>query len=123
MMKWSTHLLVAILLGVVGCSDAPALKQARVSVSGRVSQGGQPVGNVMVSFHPLDNGHVGSFPVKPDGTFLGELVVGNYSYYVAKSTGPNSDAALRKIDPKYYEPDLGRKVAVQGGQELQIALD
>jgi hypothetical protein len=106
-----------------GCSHTPTLKQAPVSVAGQVSKVGQPVGNVLVSFHPLDNGHAGSFPVKPDGTFTGELISGNYAYYVAKSTAPNSDATLKKIDPKYYEPDLGRSIAVQDDHKLLIALD
>jgi hypothetical protein len=77
----------------------------------------------MVTFHPLDVGHPGIFTVNPDGTFSGKLVVGTYSYYVGKSTAPTSEAALKKVDPKYYEADLQRSIAVQDGQELLIALD
>jgi hypothetical protein len=108
---------------MVGCSHAPTLKKAPVSVAGRVSRGGHPVGNVMVSFQPLDKGHVGNFAVKPDGKFTGELIVGDYAYFVGKSTAPNSEAALKKIDPKYFEPDLARRISIEDGQDVLIALD
>ena len=121
-MKFRLLVLTAAVFGA-GCSQTPSLKQAPVSVSGRVSTGGRPVGNLVVSFHPLDNGHVGSFTVKPDGTFIGELIAGHYSYYVGKLTSPNSEAVLKKINPKYYEPDLGRSILVEDSQELLIALD
>jgi hypothetical protein len=88
-----------------------------------VAQGGKPVGNVVVWFHPLDNGHLQNLSVNIDGTFHGELIGGNYSYYVAKSPAPNSALALKTIDPKYFEPDLGRSVNVEFGKELLLALD
>ncbi len=116
-------LVTAVLLNACGCSQAPALKQPPIVVSGKVSQGGQPVGNIVVSFHPLDQGHVGAFPVKPDGSFQGELIPGSYSYYVGKSAIPNAEAALRKVDPKYYEPNLERTIAVNPNEELILALD
>jgi hypothetical protein len=116
-------LLAAILFGELGCTQAPAVKQPPVSVSGRISEGGRPVGNVMVSFHPLDHGHVGSFPVKPDGTFQGELIAGDYAYYVSKLPAPSSEAVLKKVDPKYFEPDLERRIAVVADEPLVIALD
>jgi hypothetical protein len=122
-MKWNAVLLVALVLGAVGCSKSPALKQPPVSVSGRVTQGGQPVGDVVVSFHPLDNGHLCSFPVKPDGTFDGDLIVGNYAYYVGPSSAPTSQALMAKIDAKYYQPDLGRSVSIEPGKEIVLALD
>jgi hypothetical protein len=122
-MKLNALLLAAISLVVVGCSQPTRLNEAPISVSGKVSQGGQPVGDVLVSFQPLERGHPGNFPVNPDGTFQGELIPGNYAYFVGKSTAPKSEAALKKIDPKFYEPNLERKVAIEDGQELLIALD
>ena len=113
----------ALAVGMVGCSPTTSLKESPTSVSGKVSRAGQPFGDVLVSFQPLDHGHLCSFPVKPDGKFQGELISGNYAYYVGQSTAPNSAAALKKIDPKYLEADLGRSVAIQAGQELVIALD
>ena len=79
-------------------------------------KGGQPVGNVVVSFQPLDNGHLSSLPVNPDGSFAGNLIVGNYAYYVGPTAAPTSKAALCGISTtKYYEPDMSRSVAVAPG--------
>lgn len=116
-------MLVGLAFGALGCSQAPPQRTAPVNVTGKVTHAGQPLGNVLVTFHPLDVGHPGIFTVNPDGTFSGELVAGNYSYYVGKSTAPTSDAVIKKVDPKYYEANLERSVAVQDGQEILIALD
>jgi hypothetical protein len=75
------------------------------------------VGNVVVWFHPLDSGHLQSLSVNTDGTFAGELIGGSYSYYVDKSPAPDSAAALRKINPRYYEPDLGRSIDVESARK------
>lgn len=115
--------LAAISCAVIGCTQPTTLKEGPVSVSGKLSKAGQPLGDVMVSFQPLDHGHLASFSVKPDGTFQSELIPGNYAYYVAKSTGPKADAAIKRVDPKFLEADLTRTVAVQSGQELAISLD
>jgi hypothetical protein len=120
--------LYAIVLAVtaaaaMGCSEVTTVKDAPVSISGKVSQGGKPVGNVVVWFHPLDNGHLESLPVNTDGTFIGELIGGNYAYYVGSSLAQNSAAALKKIDPMYYQPDLTRSIAVEFGKEIVLALD
>lgn len=118
-----TALFFGIAVCATGCSNAPAVKDAPVSVTGKVTQGGKPIGNVVVSFHPLDNGHLRSLDVKPDGTFLGEMIAGNYSYYVGKSPAPSSAAALKRIDPKYYEPDLGRSLTIEPGKQIILAFD
>jgi hypothetical protein len=122
-MKKFLVLAAAVAFSGVGCSQAPVVREAPVTVTGKVSNGGLPVGDVMVLFHPLDHGHLGSFPVKPDGTFQGELVAGDYSYYLSQSTTSSSVAALKKVDPKYYEPNLERRISVAAGQEVLIALD
>ncbi len=116
-------LAASVVAGAIGCSHATTMKDSPVSVSGKASQGGKPVSNVVVWFHPLDKGHLKSFPVNSDGTFAGELIGGNYSYYVDKSPAPNAAAALAKIDPKYYAPDLARTVNVEFGKEIVLALD
>ena len=122
-MKLYALALTVAALTVVGCSQPTRLNEAPISVSGKVSQGGQPVGDVQVTFQPLEKGHPGSFPVGADGTFQGELIPGNYAYYVGKSTAPKSDAAIKKIDPKYLEANLTRSIDVVPGQELAIVLD
>ncbi len=123
MVRLNASVLAVLAAGAIGCSDPPVLKDAPVSVSGKLLQGGKPVGNVVVAFHPLDHGHLRSLTVGADGTFQGELIGGNYSYYVENSPTPSSAAALKKIDRKYYEPDLGRNVSVEFGKELVLALD
>jgi hypothetical protein len=109
--------------GALGCSDAPVLKDAPVSISGKVTLGGKPVSHVVLSLHPLDQGHLKSFPVAADGTFQGEAISGNYAYYVEKSAAPNSAATMQRIDPKYHQPDMSRSVSVEFGKELALALD
>jgi hypothetical protein len=123
MFKFKANALFLIAAGTLGCSDAAALKSAPVSVSGKVAQGGKPLANVVVWFQPLDNGHLASLPVNSDGTFRGELIGGRYAYYVGQLPSPNSAAALKKIDSKYYEPNLERSVHVEFGKEIILALD
>jgi hypothetical protein len=93
-----------------------------VSVAGKLSQAGQPVGNVAVTFQPLDTGHMKSLPVKPDGTFQGELNTGTYAYSIVASS-PESQQTLNKLAPQYLEPNLERTITVEAGQELQIVLE
>jgi hypothetical protein len=123
MFRFNASVFAVLAAGAIGCSEAPVLKDTPVSVSGKVLQGGKPVGNVVVAFHPLDHGHLRSLPVAADGSFQGELIGGSYSYYVEKSPAATSATALKKIDPKYYEPDMGRSVNVEFGKELILALD
>lgn len=122
-MKLFALTLAVFTLAVSGCSQPTRLNEAPLSISGKVSQGGQPVGDVHVSFQPLEQGHPVSLPVNADGTFQGELIPGNYAYFVAKSPAPKSEAAIKKIDPKYLEANMTRTIDVQANQELAIALD
>ena len=115
--------LVLSLGAVAGCSSKPAARTAPMAVTGKVTHAGQPVKDVVVTFQPLDVGHVGAFPLKADGTFQGELIAGNYTYYVASSASPTSAAALKKFDPKFHEANLERSIAVAPGQEIILALD
>ncbi len=119
------RLFIALMLiiGPVGCSSEVKLKGTPVSVSGKVSQSGQPFGGMVIIFHPLGDGHVREFPVQKDGTFNGELVSGEYAYYVAKPIVPGAAQAFRTLSPKYFEADLSRTVTVEPGQQLAIALD
>jgi hypothetical protein len=124
-MKLATFLLAALGLAAAGCSGGTELKSTPVSVTGKATKAGQPIGNVTVAFQPLDNGHQRSFPLGADGAFNGELIAGNYAYYVEKPAKPTpADAnALKAIDPKYFEADLSRSVAVESGKELVLAFD
>jgi hypothetical protein len=117
--------LIACLfvVGIFGCSSEVKMKSAPVSVSGKVSQSGQPCGGLVMVFHPLGDGHVREIAVQKDGTFNGELISGDYAYYVAKPATAIPVPALKSVAPRYFEADLGRKVTVEPGQHLAIALD
>jgi hypothetical protein len=115
--------MAVALFTAIGCgASPPGMKSAPVSIRGKVSQAGQPLGNIAVSFHPLDHGHLKSLTVRPDGSFEGELISGTYAYSIAQSSA-DSLPTLRKISPQYLEPDLQRTITVAAGQELLIALD
>jgi hypothetical protein len=116
-------IILLLTLGLLGCGSQAKLKESSVSVSGKVSQGSQPFGGVVMIFQPLGDGHVREFPILKDGTFNGELVSGEYAYYVAKPNVPGATQALRRLSPKYFEADLSRTVAVEPGKQLAIALD
>jgi hypothetical protein len=77
---------------------------------------------VMV-FQPLDDGHMRELPVGKDGTFNGELITGDYAYYVAKPSTAGAGQTMAKLSAKYFEADLSRKVTVETGGQLAIALD
>lgn len=115
--------VLMVIAGLAGCGSDARLKGTPVSVTGRVSQGGQPVGGMVMIFQPLGDGHVREFPVQKDGTFNGELISGKYAYYVAKPTAPAAAQALRNLPPKFFEADLSRTVAVESGNPIAIELN
>ena len=115
-------LIVSMLIvGLLGCGTRTKLKGSPVSVSGKVSQGNQPIGGMVMIFQPLGDGHVREFSIRKDGTFNGELVSGEYAYYIAKPTV--SGAGPRKLPPQYFEANLSRTVSVEPDKLLAITLD
>lgn len=116
-------IVLMITVGLVGCSREVKLKGAPTSVSGKVSQGNQPVGGVLLVFQPLGDGHQREFPTDKDGTFNGELISGEYAYYVAKPAARTAAQPATKVSPQYFEADLSRTVTVEAGKQLTIALD
>lgn len=119
------RLLIAsmFIVGLVGCGAEVKLKGAPVSMSGKASRGGQPVSGMVMVFHPLGDGHVREFPIRKDGTFNGELIGGEYAYYVVKRPVLGAPQAPTKLAPKYFEADLSRTVRVEPEKLLAIALD
>jgi hypothetical protein len=118
--------LIIVLMstvGLTGCGSQAKLKGTPVSVSGKVSQGSQPVSGVVMVFQPLGDGHVREFSIRKDGTFNGELISGEYAYYIAKPTVPGAAKAPIKLSSKYFEADLSRTVSVEPDKLLAIALD
>jgi hypothetical protein len=119
------RLFIALMLtvGLTGCGSRAKLKGSPVSVSGKVSQGSQPVSGMVMIFQPLGDGHVREFSIRKDGTFNGELVSGEYAYYVAKPAVRGSAPPPMRLAPKYFEADLSRTVMVEPDKMLAIALD
>ncbi len=113
------------LLFVVGCSSSVALKSGPTKISGKVSTAdGKPVGGILLTLQPLEDGHMAPIEVAKDGTFSGELIPGKYAYFVGKSaTSKSSDQVLKQLSPKYLEADLNRTVQVTPGEDLAIAFD
>ena len=115
--------VLILAVGLVGCGSSVKLKSPPVSVSGKVSQSGKPVVAGVMVFQPLGDGHVREFPIRKDGSFSGELISGDYAYYVARPAVPAAAQAVRKLPAKYFEADLSRTVSVEPGTQLAIALD
>jgi hypothetical protein len=78
---------------------------------------------VELVFQPLGDGHVKELPIQTNGSFNGELVSGEYAYYVAKPAAPETAASLKTLSPKYFEADLLRTITAEAGKQLAIALD
>jgi hypothetical protein len=116
-------ILMVGLIGLVGCSSEVKLKSAPVSMSGKALRGGQPVSGMVMIFQPLGDGHVREFPINRDGSFKGEVISGEYAYYVAKRPVPSAAPAPIKLSPKYFEADLSRTVTVEPDKLLAIVLD
>ena len=119
------RLLVAsiLIVGLAGCSSGMKLKGPPVNVSGKVLRGSRPVTGIVMIFHPLGDGHVRQFPLHRDGTFNGELICGEYAYYIAKPNVAGAVQAPIKLSAKYFEADLARTVTVEPDKLLAIALE
>jgi hypothetical protein len=115
--------VLILTLGLLGCGSQLTMKQPPASVSGTVSQSGQPAGGVVIVFQPLGDGHPRELPVHKDGTFQGEFVSGEYAYYVARSSILGAGQPTKKLPPKYFAADLSRTVTVEPGKQLAIVLD
>jgi hypothetical protein len=118
-----SFIILMFIVSLAGCGSKANLKKVPVAVSGTVSQGGQPVGGMIMIFQPLGDGHVREFPVQKDGTFNGELISGKYAYYVAKPAVPAAAQMLRNLPPKFFAADLSRTVAVESGSSIAIELN
>jgi hypothetical protein len=116
-------IVATVIFGFVGCGSEVRLQSAPVSVSGKVSQSGRPCGGMVMIFQPLGEGHVREVAVQKNGTFNGDLISGEYAYYVAKPAGPGVAQPANKLAAKYFEADLSRTVTVEPGQQLAISLD
>lgn len=104
---------------MIGCGGDPPQLDGPISVNGKISSGGKPVGGVVINLQPLENGYEKKIEVKPDGTFTVETHAGKYAYYFSPKSGtkkvPNEFAKL-------VEANLDRTVTVAAGEELLVNL-
>jgi hypothetical protein len=112
-----------LLACVAGCGSEVKLKDAPVSMSGKVSHDGQPLGGMVLIFQPLGDGHVREFVIRKDGTFSGEMVSGEYAYYLARPAVQRAAQPAGRLAPQYFAADLSRTVTVEPDSPLAIALD
>ncbi len=107
------------LLLMSGCGGAPPQLAGPVTVDGKVSKGGKPVGGMVINLQPLEEGYEKKIEVKPDGSFTVETHAGKYAYYFTPKSGaskvPAECASLG-------EANLERTVTVAAGQELVVDL-
>lgn len=117
-------LLVLSLLMCVGCGSSGTPQPTPVTVNGKLEMSdGKPIGNLLLTLHPLEGQHPAYIPVGEDGTFKVETISGKYSYFVGKSPAKNSEATLKKVNAKFYEADLTRSIVVSAGQDLKVVIE
>lgn len=111
------------LIVLVGCSGRVAEKQPPGRISGKIVQQGKAVSDVVITFQPLEDGHLVGFPVADDGSFEGEVVPGKYAYFVGKSASKTSEQSLKKIHSKFLEANMDRTIVLARGQNVLISLE
>lgn len=118
-MKMRICVLAVGLLVTIGCGGNPPQLAGPVSVNGKITSGGKPVGGVVLNLQPLEEGYEKKIEVKPDGTFAVETHAGKYAYYFTPKSGssklPTQVASLK-------EANLERTVTVASGEELLVNL-
>jgi hypothetical protein len=119
MIEMRNCVLVLGLMTLIGCGATAPQLAGPVTVNGKVSSGGKPVGGVVLNLQPLEDGYEKKIEVEPDGTFTVETHAGKYAYYFTPKSGtsklPTEVASLR-------EANLERTVTVASGQELLVNL-
>jgi len=112
-------LLLLTIAFMVGCStpDHPA---SSGMCKGKVTMGGSPVGDVMLTLHAVEDGQGMSVKVGTDGTFSSDVVSGKYTYYFAPTSSPKSQEVMSKIPAKYLEGAMDRIIQVRGGEDIVI---
>ncbi len=115
--------LIAFCLAIVslsGCGPSQAEKiGSEVNVSGTVTAGGKPVGNVVLKLQPLEQGYEKIIPLAADGKFTVQTQPGKYAYYFVPKEGTK---AVPASAASYAQASLERTVVVANGQSLDIDL-
>jgi hypothetical protein len=108
-------LSLSLLCLLAGCQYKVAIMNDPVSVSGKLTKGGQPVGNVTLMLQPLETGHMVPLAVGSDGSYKGTVVPGKYAYYLAPSDSGDA-SALSGLDAALQEASMTRTLTIEPGQ-------
>jgi hypothetical protein len=126
---------IALVLSIAatGCGGAKTPRLGRVT--GKVTLGGQPLPDALVTFSPTEKGTQSAGKTGPDGTYtlvygrgINGAVIGEHtvtiSTYVPEMEDPPSPAVPEKVPLKYREGESLPKVAVKSGNNtLDFSLE
>jgi hypothetical protein len=113
--------MLLLILGLTGCGYRdPGKNPDPVEVSGQVTKGGKPVGDVVLNFQPTGDGTQATIPVK-GGAYRGTITPGKYTYYISEAGGKAN--AFASIPEKYREGSLDRQIEIEKGKSLDLTLD
>jgi hypothetical protein len=117
--------LLTMLMGLaflIGCGPKVEMLTDPISISGKLTSAGAPLGGVTLTLQPLEAGHLLPMQVGADGSFSGQAIPGKYAYFV--TAGAADPAAIEKVAAKFREADLGRTVTISADKPtVDIALD
>jgi hypothetical protein len=110
--------VVILMCLLTGCQYKVAIMDEPVSVSGKLTKDGKPLGTVTLMLQPLESGHMTPLKVSADGSFKGTVVPGKYAYFLAPIENiENSDTSVfNGVDASLKEASMTRTVTVQPGQ-------
>ncbi|MFN5104746.1 MAG: hypothetical protein ACK5GJ_18295 [Planctomycetota bacterium] len=108
-----------LVLGLIclfsGCAPKVEMLGEPVSVSGKLTKSGQPLGNVTLMLQPLEKGHPVPLKVGADGSYKGSVVPGKYAYFLMPLDEANA-AVLNGVDASLKEANMQRTITVAPGQ-------
>jgi hypothetical protein len=128
---------ILMLVAINGCGGS-GVDVETVEVFGTVTQGGQPLGNVTLTFAPLDGGRAGTATVDADGKFTSAttvttgdgLVVGEHTVTATETIAdpaggdeePDDSFAGDDVDPGVEVPDDEDAVDEEGAPSTTVTI-
>lgn len=129
--------LIGLLVGLTGCGKEVPTPGETADVTGTLTQGGKPLGNLLIKFQPT-GGTAQPAQVKTDagGAFRARMVAGSYSWYlvipeagseegadVKKAEARKLANALKAVPAAYREASLDRQIEVESGAKLDLVIN
>jgi hypothetical protein len=117
--------LLTMLMGLaflIGCGPKIEMLTDPISISGKLTTGGAPLGGVSLTLQPLETGHPTQMQVGADGSFSGKVIPGKYTYFV--SANEMDPTAIDKVGAKFRDADMTRTITISADKPtVDIALD